>query len=345
MGGADVRGRRRRRPTSSSSRPSSTRSASAGPAFRYALRSEASLRFEKGQEYRLARLGADRTARLIAEWAGGTVAPGVVDTNPTEPHADARRVPAGPRQPPARARRSGPTSSATLLARVGIETEPAAPGDPRRASPPRRKPLEVDAGRRPRRSMATVPTWRRDLAIEADITEEVARVRGYELVPGDRCRTRRCRPTGHRRSRSATRVRETLAGAGLTEVVTLALVAPRDGRAVPGRATTAPLDGRAEQRAAGRPVAVTNPLSSQHSVLRQSLLGSLLEVVATNLRQGRDGRRDLRDRQGLRRDRRRRRPTSGGASGFALTGAAEPPAWNRPARAVRPRRREGRASS
>ena len=45
-------------------------------AFRYALRSEASLRFEKGQEFRLARLGADRTARLIAEWAGGTVAPG-----------------------------------------------------------------------------------------------------------------------------------------------------------------------------------------------------------------------------------------------------------------------------
>ena len=34
---------------------------------RYALRSEASLRFEKGQEFRLARLGADRTARLIAE--------------------------------------------------------------------------------------------------------------------------------------------------------------------------------------------------------------------------------------------------------------------------------------
>ena len=51
-------------------------------AFRYALRSEASLRFEKGQEHRLARLGADRTARLIGEWAGGTVAPGAVDTAP-----------------------------------------------------------------------------------------------------------------------------------------------------------------------------------------------------------------------------------------------------------------------
>ena len=32
---------------------------------------------------------------------------------------------------------------------------------------------------------------------------------------------------------------------------------------------------------------VTNPLSSQHSVMRQSLIGSLLEVIETNVRQGR----------------------------------------------------------
>src|SRR4029078_8169282 len=41
---------------------------------RYALRSEASLRFEKGQEFRLARLGAHRTGRLLSGRAGGTVA-------------------------------------------------------------------------------------------------------------------------------------------------------------------------------------------------------------------------------------------------------------------------------
>ena len=96
-------------------------------AFRYALRSEASLRFEKGQEFRLARIGADRTARLIAEWAGGEVAPGVVDSNPTEPplaHVAFR---------PARVNRLlgtdfAPDEQRALLARVGIETAPAAPG-------------------------------------------------------------------------------------------------------------------------------------------------------------------------------------------------------------------------
>ena len=80
------------RPRSARARPtSSSNSAIFDPisirrtAFRYALRSDASLRFEKGQETRLARVGADRTARLIAEWAGGQVAPGVVDSDPSEP--------------------------------------------------------------------------------------------------------------------------------------------------------------------------------------------------------------------------------------------------------------------
>ena len=31
--------------------------------------------------------------------------------------------------------------------------------------------------------MAIVPTWRRDLAIEADLAEEIARVRGYDEIP------------------------------------------------------------------------------------------------------------------------------------------------------------------
>src|SRR5207253_3054282 len=38
----------------------------------------------------------------------------------------------------------------------------------------------------------------------------------------------------------------------------------------------------------GDPVTVTNPLSSQHSLLRQSLIGSLLAVVAGNARHGRE---------------------------------------------------------
>ncbi|MFL5652325.1 MAG: phenylalanine--tRNA ligase subunit beta [Chloroflexota bacterium] len=252
-------------------------------AFRYALRSDASLRFEKGQEWRLARLGADRTARLIAEWAGGEVAPGVVDTAPIDPpaaHVTFR---------PARVDRLSGTTLGTdeqreLLARVGIETTPAAAGT-RVVVAAGSKPLDVAAGE-DEVIDATVPTWRRDLLVEADIAEEIVRVRGYELVPTTLPDTPmpvyRPDPLEVRRM-----IRETLAGAGISEVVTSALVAPAMIERFPAHDDGAP-DGEPEQRSGGRPITVTNPLSSQHSMLRQSLIGSLLEVVSTNLRHGRD---------------------------------------------------------
>jgi phenylalanyl-tRNA synthetase beta chain len=80
-------------------------------------------------------------------------------------------------------------------------------------------------------------------------------------------------------------------------------------------------------------VTVTNPLSSQHSVMRQSLVGSLLEVVSTNTRQGRPDVAIFEVGKGY-------GATDDGDSthewwrlGVALTGAAELPAWDRPARA------------
>ncbi|HEV7604263.1 MAG TPA: phenylalanine--tRNA ligase subunit beta, partial [Candidatus Limnocylindrales bacterium] len=223
-------------------------------AFRYALRSEASLRFEKGQESRLARLGSDRTARLIAEWAGGQVAPGAIDSNPVEPpqaHVAFR---------PARVNRLLGTDldadeQRALLARVGIETAPAAPGTRVRIVAGT-DPLDIEA--EVEVLDATVPTWRRDLAVEADIAEEVIRVRGYDLVPAT---TPHTPMPAYRHDPLAVRdtVRQTLAGAALSEVVTFALVAPRVVERFPAHDDGAP-DGEPEQRAAGRPIVVTNPL-------------------------------------------------------------------------------------
>ncbi|MFI5227165.1 MAG: phenylalanine--tRNA ligase subunit beta, partial [Candidatus Limnocylindrales bacterium] len=135
-------------------------------AFRYALRSEASLRFEKGQEHRLARLGADRTARLIREWAGGEVARGRLDTDPAEP--ERRRVAFRPARVDRLLGTSlGADEQRRLLGLVGVETEPAAGGlkVPIAAGA---MPAAVPAG--PGEALvALVPTWRRDIEIEADL--------------------------------------------------------------------------------------------------------------------------------------------------------------------------------
>jgi phenylalanyl-tRNA synthetase beta chain len=296
-------------------------------AFRYALRSEASLRFEKGQETRLARIGADRAAQLVARWAGGDVAPGRVDSNPVEPEQGTVAF------RPARVNRLLGTSIAAdvqraLLERVGVATEPA-PAGTRIAVAGDPQPLDVAAGDA-ETYLAHVPTWRRDLHIEADVAEEVARVHGYELVPGILPHTPmpeyRASPLEVRDA-----IRETLAGAGLTEVITYALVAPDAVDAFPAHDDGA-LDDPADVRPAGAVITVTNPLSSQHSVLRQSLIGSLLDVVGTNRRHGREDVAVFEVGKGY-------GATADGGTrewwwlGFALTGTAEAPSWNRPARA------------
>jgi len=147
---------------------------------RYALRSEASLRFEKGQEFRLARVGADRVAQLTLAWAGGAVARGRVDTAPVEPQPAPLAF-----RPVRTSKLLGAEIAAAeqraLLRRVGIETiEPAAAPQIQVAVDP--KPLVVSAGDQPV-LVAMVPTWRRDLAVEADVIEEIARIRGYETTP------------------------------------------------------------------------------------------------------------------------------------------------------------------
>lgn len=222
-------------------------------AFRYGLRSEASLRFEKGQESRLARVGADRTAQLLAEWAGGRVAMGVVDTNPNDD--EPKRVSFRPAKV---SRLLGAEISAddmkAALARVEIATESGADG----AS-----------------LTAVVPSHRRDIEIEEDVAEEVIRVIGYETLsprlPDTVMTAYRDEP-----SLFVNRLRDALAGRGLVEVLTNGLIAPHDH---------ARLRLAADDPATIR---VANPVTADHSELRRSMLPGLLGVLVRNERQRRD---------------------------------------------------------
>jgi len=294
-------------------------------AFRHALRSEASLRFEKGQEARLARLGADRVALLIAAWAGGVVAAGRVDTAPVEP-SEARVA-----FRPGRVNRLlgtafEPGEQAALLSRVGIGVEAGASGTT----------IAVAAGEKPLTIasiepalVALVPTWRRDLHIEADIAEEIARVRGYDAVP---TKTPDTAMPHFRRDPLEVRdaLRNALAGAGLSEVVTPALVPegqaarlrwPGDGaNGVPGA-----------DAVVGAPVRARNPLSERHAVLRSGLVGSLLDVLAFNERHGHREAAIFEIGKGY------ARGTDGSAAewwrlGFLLAGDAIAPTWSLPGR-------------
>ncbi len=219
-------------------------------AQRFALRSEASLRFEKGQESRLARVGADRTAQLLAEWAGARVAVGVVDTNPGD--EEPRRVPFRPQRV---SRLLGEVIEAAdavdALNRIGIATEP---------------------GDSAEQLVALVPPHRRDISIEADVAEEICRIRGYETVPPRLPAT--IMPAYRPDPRLLVdRLRDLLSGRGLSEVVTNALIGPLDherlGHAASDEAT----------------IRLENPVSVDHSELRRSMVPGLAAVLARNERQ------------------------------------------------------------
>ncbi len=291
---------------------------------RYGLRSEASLRFEKGQENRLARIGADRCAQLILEWAGGTLAAGRVDSAPAEPSEETVAF-----RPGRVSRLLGldlvPDAQRQVLARAAIETA-AATVPTAVAVAGGSDPLTVDVAA-DEVILARIPTWRRDLAIEGDIAEEIARVHGYESIPPTIPDTA---PPPWSPSPLELRdaVRETLVGAGVTEIVTHALVSPRQLEAFAWTSPAEPADG--EVPAGGAPITILNPLAPDHSVMRQGLIGSLAEVVATNARNGRSDLAVFEVGKGYGRD--HASASEWWRLAIGLAGDHGPAAWNRPSR-------------
>ncbi len=114
----------------------------------------------------------------------------------------------------------------------------------------------------------TPPSYRFDLSIEEDLIEEVVRIVGYEKLPTTPPLapiTAKLRPE-NRRSRF--RVRRLLAGLGYQETINFSFVEAHWERDLAGNAD---------------PIKLLNPIASQMSVMRSSLLGSLLQVLKFNL--------------------------------------------------------------
>ena len=249
-------------------------------AQRHSLRSEASHRFERGQERRLAALGADQVAALLTEWAGGV--------------ARAGRLVSGAEEIPVTTLNFRPSrvrallgvalpddEQVALLGSIGISAETVADASKIAITPKR----SISAAKGSTRTVR-VPSWRSDLEIEADLAEEVARLHGYERIPTSI-------PSAdlppHRPSPTLLRdrVRRLLADAGLHEVVTHALVSVTQAElwSEPATLVTGSL-AASEGAAGGTTIVLQNPLSADHDRLRQSLLPSLLDRVDANLRYG-----------------------------------------------------------
>jgi phenylalanyl-tRNA synthetase beta chain len=214
------------------------------------LRSEASSRFEKGLQPEQCMHAQALATRLMIECCGARVAPGTIDVAqpippPRELRLRERRVEAilGVPVPVARQRE--------ILAALDFTTEPAPGG------------LDV-----------TVPALRRDdVTREVDLIEEVARIDGVERLPATLPARRGAAGLLTHAQRVRRAAEDAMVGRGLYEVVGWSFAEP------------ALLDRLL--LGAGHPlrrvVRLQNPLSDAQSIMRPTLLGSLLDAASYNV--------------------------------------------------------------
>jgi phenylalanyl-tRNA synthetase beta chain len=213
------------------------------------IKTEASRRFERGLDPALTVSSAARATQLMVELANGRPADGVIDLYPQ---------PEAPRQ-----------ITLHLGEVAGLLGRPYERQEVGRAL----QSLDFEVQSDGEALQVTVPSHRRDVERKADLIEEVARITGYEAIPEAIFEGRIPEPKLDRGRLLEEGAREALVAAGCQEVITYSLVAPDDA----ARLNLPSLGSEALIR-------VSNPMSVEQSALRQTLLGSLLETVRSNLR-------------------------------------------------------------
>lgn len=221
--------------------------------------SQAGYRFSRGVHPAMAVRGVKRAAEFMRRFAGGAVAKGIVDVYPRKPKPvtvdlsenDVERI-LGIRIPLKR--------MVKILESLEFDCQPL-------------------NGKREATIRVTAPDHRMDIGAgvvgQADLIEEIARVYGYEFIP----ETQITDTTPPQRTNLSLELEERaldiLADVGLQEVVSYRLTTPEREAMIltPG----ALKDDRPY-------VTLANPIAADRVVMRHSLLASVLEAAATNLR-------------------------------------------------------------
>ena len=265
--------------------------------LRLGLRSEASARFEKQLQPEFAMQAQAVAARLMVELCGATLVPGTVDVGGSGP-------------PPATIHLREQRVSGLLGAPIGRERQREI-----------LESLEFGVAEAGDGLDTTVPPHRRDdVAREADLIEEVARINGVDRLPATLPARQDAGGALTPEQRARRRAEDALTAHGLLEVMGWSFQSPAMGDRL-----RLPADDSRR-----RFVRLRNPLSEEQSVMRTLLLGSLLEVAAYNaardvadLRLFETGGVYLADGEGALPDEERH-------VGVVLTGAARPRSWRTP---------------
>jgi phenylalanyl-tRNA synthetase beta chain len=216
------------------------------------LRTEASLRFEKGLGAEMAEYAQRRALHLFEQHTGGRIAKGLIDVYPgREPQRTIVVTAARIEQV------LGITIAADrvreILTALGFLCHHLPPG----------------------RYSVQPPYWRPDVQIPDDVIEDLVRIYGYEHLPATTLRGALPEPEPRPIEDTRERLRDLAVSLGYQEIITYTL----GGRAGDDRV----IDPGDSLRM--RPLGVVNPVAAQHAYLRTSLRASALETYAANRRQ------------------------------------------------------------
>ena len=214
------------------------------------LRTEASSRYEKGIDTNLAEEAVNRAAQLIEILGCGTVDKGIVDIYPTKPEVKTLVV--------------NPQRINKLL---GVEI----PMDQFvgileslefKCNLVSSDKLEIE-----------VPSFRLDMEQEADVFEEIARIYGFENIPSAQLEGNATAGVKTAKQKFMDNVKNTATSIGLNEILTYSFVSPRGVDKI-----QLPYDDKKRNF-----VTLINPLGEETSVMRTTMMPSMLDVLYTNI--------------------------------------------------------------
>ncbi len=213
------------------------------------LPSEASFRFSRGVHPAMSEHGVNLGLKYMAEWSGGAIAPDLVDSYPLQPKDSVVDV---------------TTHDVKRLLGIDLTLEKIAE---------LLTHLEFKCEIKGDKLQVTAPDHRMDIAEGvvglADVLEEVARSYGYDNIPTTSMADALPPQIGNPVHEWEEHLRDLLVAAGLQEVVTYRMTSP---------------EREARLRASESYVRIANPIAPERSVLRRSLLTSVLETAEKNAR-------------------------------------------------------------
>jgi phenylalanyl-tRNA synthetase beta chain len=222
----------------------------AGRARSYGMHTDASIRFERGVDPAGQARAVERATRLLLEIAGGEAGPLVVDA--AEDYLPQRSAIILRAQRLSRLLGIALDADEVQAILEGLELQVQAESDGWRVVP---------------------PSHRFDLQIEADLIEEVARIHGYDSIPETTAYVQSPLETVTESNIGFERVADTLVARDYHEVVTYSFIDAADNAAFSG------VDSELQ---------LSNPISSEMSVMRASLWPGLVTAASANLARQQD---------------------------------------------------------